>query len=381
MREAIAAQNAVESLSIEGVPAFFEASDGARTSGTASVLLTRASITIRFAADGELVVPTVAAGESCGVVGALDGGWKAHPLTDAGLASDDTRLFGSMALILGQEGAGETAATRLIIAGTAWEGSAFIAGRRTIAQQLSREVATHHDVRMSITVEGDADAAVIAAMERACSFVAGTAIELLSIERYSSEGALRETRHRREHRRLGRAPHSPFAALPDEYRMRAWSCLVEAHPRLLGARIPIDMLLDQIAASNQGAQIHIAAQLLLLATGTAAHQHLHGNEVGEASASRHREVETLNRDLRLNLGAKELERYDKLRVELLDAGFFHKPGYETGRPQKDIKFLRDLAHRVVLRLAGYSGPFYSAEFAEACDVIEPVPVRPEAGSA
>ena len=58
----------------------------------------------------------------------------------------------------------------------------------------------------------------------------------------------------------------------------------------------------------------------------------------------------------------DLDRWEKLRVEIMEGGFFHAPGYETGRPQKDIKFLRDLAHVTVFRLCGYSGPFYGSEY-------------------
>ena len=76
-------------------------------------------------------------------------------------------------------------------------------------------------------------------------------------------------------------------------------------------------------------------------------------------------MQLLSHKLDLCLNEVDFDRLEKLRVELLDAGFFHMPGYETGRPQRDIKFLRDIAHVTVLRLCGYWGPFYGAEtFAE-----------------
>jgi hypothetical protein len=143
--------------------------------------------------------------------------------------------------------------------------------------------------------------------------------------------------------------------------MRAWIAVVEAFPRLLKDGVPIDMIVDQISGHNQVAQINVSAQLLLLATVTAAHQRLHGSDVGNASASRRPELAQLDHDLQLGLQKDDLDRFERLRVELLDAGYFHAPGYETGRPQRDIKFLRDIAHVVVFRLCGYSGPFYGAE--------------------
>ena len=81
----------------------------------------------------------------------------------------------------------------------------------------------------------------------------------------------------------------------------------------------------------------------------------------------------LSRKLNLCLSDEDLDRFEKLRVELLEAGFFHKPGYETGRPQKDIKFLRDIAHMTVFRLCGYSGPFYGAETFAVRDISAGTP--------
>jgi hypothetical protein len=98
-----------------------------------------------------------------------------------------------------------------------------------------------------------------------------------------------------------------------------------------------------------------------MATLTAAYHGAHGLELVAGAASRAQELELLNRHLSLGLNAADIARFEGLRVELLEAGFFHKPGYETGRPQKDIKFIRDISHAVVLRLCGYAGPFYGAE--------------------
>ena len=360
MLESLARSVPLESLTIESGPAFFVTPDGKRSSGRATVAISRPSIAIRFTAEG-LIVPKAGYGESHGSIVAADETWSAPSVNDAGTAADGDRLFSTMALYVGRDTAQRIAATRLVIAGAAWHGKGSLAGRGVIVYPLSRDIVSHHDRRMSLTVEGDLDEATIEAMGRATAFVAGIDVEILRVERYSASGAAVRVEHRRGYRRVGRGPHSPFTGVPDEDRMRAWLAVVAAYPQLLKAGIPIDMIIDQIAAHNQVAQIHVSAQLLLLATVTAAHQRLHGEEVGEAAASRRPEIQRLDRDLGLGLGQEDLDRYEKLRVELLDAGYFHKPGYETGRPQRDIKFLRDLAHVVVLRLCGYSGPFYGAE--------------------
>jgi hypothetical protein len=226
---------------------------------------------------------------------------------------------------------------------------------------LSKEVVNHHDARLSITADGNLDEATIEAIGRASSFVAGLDLELLRVDSFSEQGDLIRTRHLRGFRRVGRGPHSPFTGIADEHRMRAWVALTEAIPRLEKAGIPIITMINHIAAHNHVAEINASAPLLLLAIQTAAYHQMHGFEVGEGAASRRRKLMLLNRELVLGLGDEDLDRLEKLRVELLDTGFFHKPGYETGRPQKDIKFLRDIAHMIVFRLCGYSGPFYGAE--------------------
>jgi hypothetical protein len=361
MLETIARYRPLDDVILESGPAFLEIRDGKRALGSAMVMVSRASIAIRFAADDALIVPKAVYGESTGSVVAADGRWAARHVSDAGVAANGDRLFGTMALVVGPDTTGDVAATRLVIAGGTWQGTGCLDGRRVIAHRLSSEVVSHHDLRMTITIEGDLEESSIEAMCRACSFVSGIDVELLRVERYSAAGGIIRTEHRRGFRRLGRGPHSPFTGVPDEDRMRGWVALVAAFPRLLETGVPIDMIVDQISAHNQVAQINVSAQLLLLATVTAAHDRLHGNEVGEPSVSRRQELECLDRDLGLGLGTEDFDRYDKLRVELLDAGYFHKPGYETGRPQRDIKFLRDLAHGVVLRLCGYTGPIYGAE--------------------
>ena len=359
--ENLAHRAPLESVTIESGPAFFEARNGNRTLGTAVVTISRTALGIGFRADGAFAVEKAPYGEASGSAGSLDETWTARQVNDAGVATSGERLFSTMALSVGRANAPDVAATRLVIAGAAWLGRGTVDGRSVIVHRLSQDTVSHHDHRQTITVEGNLDEAAIETIGRACSFVTGIDVEILRVERYSTAGAVLQVEHRRGYRRLGRGTHSPFTGVPDDDRMRAWIALVEAFPRLLAAGVPIDMIVDQISAHNQVAQIHVSAQLLLMATVTAAHQRLHGNEIGEASASRRKELERLDRDLNLGLSQEDFDRYDNLRVELLDAGFFHKPGYETGRPQRDIKFLRDLAHVIVFRLCGYSGPFYGAE--------------------
>ena len=359
--DALARSAALDALMIESGPAFFETGKGERTVGYAAVSVSRSSIAIRFSTDTLLTVAKAGYEESSGRIGATNGAWLAPRVNDAGPSAAGDRLFGTQKLVMTQGVGEEFAATRLVFAGTAWQGSELVDGRRVIAAPLSKEAVNHHDARLSITVEGDLDDATIEAMDRASSFVAGLDLELLRVESFAAQGELIRARHLRGFRRLGRGPHSPFTGIADEHRMRAWVALVTAIPRLEKEGVPITAVINHIASHNTVAEINSSASLLLLATETAAYHRMHGREVGEGAASRRQELRLLSRELNLRLGEEDLDRFEKLRVELMEAGFFHKPGYETGRPQKDIKFLRDVAHMTVLRLCGYSGPFHGAE--------------------
>jgi hypothetical protein len=359
--EQLARRTPPEAFTIESQRASFEVAGGERTEGTASVSVSRSTIAIRFAAAPAFTVSKAGYGDSNGKIVEHDGSWSAPNVNDAGSASDGDRLFGTMMLSVGRESAAPIAATRLVVAGAAWPGTGSVGGRAVIAQPISRDVVSHHDRRMTFTVEGDLDTRAIETWLLAGSFVSGLQLELLRVERYAADGAPVRVEHHRGFRRLGRGAHSPFTGVADEHRMRAWIAMVEALPRLLKAGVPIDMVLDQIAAHNQVSQIHVSVPLLMLAPLTAAYHRMHGIEVVPGAASRREEMARLNRELQLGLSDADLERFEKLRVEILDAGFFHAPGYETGRPQKDIKFIRDIAHCVVFRLCGYSGPFYGAE--------------------
>jgi hypothetical protein len=359
--ETLARRAALESFTIESGPAFFETGKGARTAGYAAVSVSRSSIAIPFGTDTPLTVAKAGYEEANGRIGAINGTWLAPRAFEAGPAAAGDRLFGTRELVMTRGAGEEPAATRLVFAGAAWQGSERLDGRRFIAAPLSKETVSHHDARLSITAEGELDEATIAVMDRATSFIAGLDLELLRIDSFSAQGDLIRSRHLRGLRRLGRGPHSPFTDIADEHRMRAWVALVAAIPRLEKEGVPITAVINHIASHNTVAEINSSASLLLLATQTAAYYRMHGREVGEGAASRRQELRFLSRELKLLLSEDDLDRFEKLRVELLEAGFFHKPGYETGRPQKDIKFLRDIAHMTVFRLCGYSGPFYGAE--------------------
>jgi hypothetical protein len=361
MLDSLVRLDAPETQIIAGEPAVF-AGGGVNARGTARALITRSSLAIRFRPDAALDVAKAAYGESNGSVVTTGTGWAAANVNHAGTAANGETLFGTMALRVGAVPAGaDVAATRLVIAGDAWQGKGRLRNRNVVVEPLSVDVVSHHDRRLAITIDGWLDEETIETMGRACSFVAGIDVEILRVEHYDASGALLDVEHRRGYRRVGRGAHCPFTGISDADRTRAWLALVDAFPRLLARGVPIDMIVDQISAHNQVAQIHVSAVLLLLATVTAAYQRSHGSDVPTPALSRSPELQRLNDDLHLGLSAAEIERWDQVRVELLDGGFFHAPGYETGRPQKDIKFLRDLAHTTVLRLCGYTGPFYGAE--------------------
>jgi len=318
---------------------------GVRAEGEASVAVTRSSVLIRFKPDAELSVPKAAYGESNGSV--TTAAWTAEHVNHAGTATTGEILFGTLAVrVDAVPSADAVAATRLVIAGDAWHGSGRVGAGQVLIVPLSIDVTSHHDRRLALAVDAYLDQATIETMGRACSFVAGIDVEVLRVEHYDRSGQLLDVEHRRGFRRVGRGTHCPFTGISDEDRMRAWAALVDAFPRLLADGVPIDMIVDQISAHNQVAQIHVSAALLLLATVTAAYP---------------RTFRQFGTDLHLGLNDDDVARFESVRAELLDSGFFHAPGYETGRPQRDIKFLRDLAHSTVLRLCGYTGPFYGAE--------------------
>lgn len=359
--DSVACREALETFRIESEPAFFETNNGGRFCGDAAVSVSRSCIAIRFKAGTNLSLPKTGYGEANGQIGAVNGTWRAPRVNDAGTSAAGERLFATQELVIGRDGSENVAATRLVLAGAAWRGSEALDGRRFVAAPLSNEVVSHHDARLSIAAEGALDETAVQAIDRASSFIAGIDLELLRIDAFSSQGELLRARHLRGFRRVGRGPHSPFTGIADEHRMRAWGALVEAIPRLEKERVPIITMINHIGSHNNVAEINTSAALLLLATQTMCYDRTHGGELGSGVASYRHDLKLLSRKLSLGLCDEDLDRFERLRVELLDAGFFHNPGYETGRPQKDIKFLRDIAHMIVFRLCGYSGAFYGAE--------------------
>ena len=357
----IARRTALEAFDIESGPAVFEMPRGERTAGDAAVSVSRASIAIRFTSEPPLNIRKAGYDESHGRIAALDGTWAAPRVADARLSSARDRSFSTRELVIQKNAGEECAATRLIFAGAAWQGSEQLDCRRVVAAPLSNETVSHHDQRLAIVVEGDLEETTLEAIDRASAFVAGLDLELLRVDLFSATGEPIRSRHLRGFRRVGRGAHSPFSGIADEHRMQAWAALTTAIPRLKKEGVPIVEMINHIGSHNQVAEINTSAVLLLLATQTLAYHRVHGHEIGSGAASHRPELQRMNQDLNLSLTDADIDRFEKLRVELLDSGFFHKPGYDTGRPQKDIKFLRDVAHTIVFRLCGYSGPFYGAE--------------------
>ena len=361
--DSIASRQALESLNLECAPAAFEPTKGARAEGLAGVAITRSSIAIRFAAHSPMNVEKAAYGEANGRIVPASGAWMAPKVNDVGSA-DGVRVFNAPEVVLNLS-KDAIAATRLVFAGAAWSGAGDLDGRRIVVAPLTSGIVSHHDARVSIAVEGELDEATMEAIGRAGSFVAGLDLELLRVDSFSASGDFVRTRHLRGFRRVGRGPHSPFVGIAEERMMQAFVALASSIPKLTRDGVPVVTMINCIGSHNAVAEINAAAPLLLLATQTAAYHRLHGHALTPGAISRKQELAILSRDLGLGLTDEDLERFDKLRVELMDTGFFHAPGYETGRPQKDIKFLRDIAHMVVFRLCGYTGPFYGAEtFAE-----------------
>jgi hypothetical protein len=256
---------------------------------------------------------------------------------------------------------GPVVATRLVVAGAAWDAETVAAGVALAVRAVSSDVASHHDRRLGIAAPGSLDAPGADLLVRAAGFVCGIDLELLRVERYDAERRLVESEDHRGLRRLGRFPHSPFDQIPVAARGRAFGLLVAALRAADPAGVPLALIVDQIGASNVVQHIHLSAQLLAFAATTAAYHEVHGLALDATPGGRADELAALNARLGLGLGVDDIARYAHLCVELLDAGFFHAPGYETGRPQRDIKFLRDIAHRIVFRLAGYEGPYYGSE--------------------
>jgi hypothetical protein len=363
---ALARRATDEDFFIQHEPAYFETTKGVRTPGEASVHVTRSSIAIRFTPDAALEVGKAGYMEANGAIGAAGGGWIAPRVNDFGAAGSGERLFGAQELVIGR--AQTVAATRLVFAGTAWEGTTEVDGRALVAAPLSGQVIHCHDARLSLAIDGACDGDMIEILDRTATFVSGLDIELLRVDEAAANGDIARSRIHRGYRRVGRGPHDPFVGIASEHRMRAFAAIASAIPRLKKQGAPIIAMINHMGSHNTVAEIDSSAAHPIAAVLSAAYHHAHGAVVGAGAASRRAELAKLNQAIALGLDEAGLDRFEKLRVEIMEAGFFHAPGYETGRPQKDIKFLRDLAHLTVFRLCGYTGPFYGSEFFAARNI-------------
>ena len=306
------------------------------TPGKAEVVLTPVSISVRFTPDEAGALAQRPAGPAR--IRSTDGRWEAVK-GYGGLPQTPGEVLFDGALLAERSGANApVATTRIVLAGTAWSADVTVAETRVLAVPLTRDVANHHDKRMAIATPGALDHTQVADLARAAGFVSGVELPILCVERYAADGTLVETEHRRWTPRVGWSPHSPFTGVAEATQARAFAALAAALPSSRDDGFPLRRVVDLIANSYNVRDIHMAAQNLALAIVTAA---AHGYELGLSPADR--------------------ERYERVRAELLERGFFHEPGYESGRPQKDIKFLRDIADAIVLHSCGFSGAYYGSE--------------------
>jgi hypothetical protein len=306
------------------------------TPGRAEVALTPVSISVRFTPDDADALASRPAGPAR--IRSADGRWEAVK-GYGGLPQTPGEVLFDGALLVSRTGSTTAiASTRLVLAGAAWSAEVSIGRQVVTVAALVADVANHHDKRMAIVVPGAPAHPQIGDLARAVGFVSGVETPVISVERYASDGTLVEIEHRRWTPRVGWSPHSPFTGVAEETWGRAFAALADALAASDDAVFPLRRVVSLINASYNVGDIHMAAQMLALAIVTAT---AHGYDLG--------------------LAPGDAERYERVRAELLERGFFHEPGYESGRPQKDIKFLRDIADEIVLRSAGFSGTYYGSE--------------------
>lgn len=312
--------------------------------GDARVVLTEASLTVRFSPRD----PAAFGGRPAGParVRAADGTWDVVKGYGGLPQAQGEVLFDGALLACRTARAEPVAYTRIVLAGAAWAADVTVGGERLLAAPLTHDAANHHDQRMALVTAGRPTHTRIADLARAAGFVSGVETPAVCVERYGASGTLAETEHRRWTPRVGWSPHSPFTSQTAEARARAFAAVADALAASDDATFPLRRIVDQIASSYNVRDIHLSAQMLALAIVTAA---AHGYELG--------------------LGPAERERYERIRAELLERGYFHEPGYESGRPQKDIKFLRDIADAIVLRTSGFSGTYYGAEHVTTLELV------------
>jgi hypothetical protein len=306
------------------------------TPGKATVVLTSTSITVRFTPQDAAALDKRPAGPAR--IRANDGTWEAVKGYGGLPQATGEVLFDGALLACRTTTRAPIAATRIVFAGAAWPADATIAGEPMIVRPLTHDVANHHDKRMALVAPGALTHPQIADIARASGFVSGVETAVICVERYAANGELVETEHRRWTPRVGWSPHSPFTGVAPATQAQAFEALATALRASDDGVFPLRRIVDQIASSYNVRDIHFAAQNYALAIVTAV---AHGYD--------------------LNLSPVDGERYERVRAELLERGYFHDPGYETGRPQKDIKFLRDIADAIVLRSCGYRGTYYGSE--------------------
>jgi hypothetical protein len=305
------------------------------TAGEANVALSPTSISVRFVPQDAAAFAKRPAGPAR--IRSLDGSWEAVK-GYGGLPQTAGEVLFDGSLLLYRRVTAPVAVTRIVLAGAAWSADVQVAGDDVVVHALVRDVANHHDKRMAIVTGRNLTHSEISDFARALGFVNGVETAVVCVERYDAAGTLLETEHRRWTPRVGWSPHSPFTGVAVETQARAFAMLAGALRAGDEGAFPLRRVVDLIVCSYNVRDIHMSAQMLALAIVTAA---AHGDDLG--------------------LSPDDRARYERVRAELLERGYFHDPGYETGRPQRDIKFLRDIADAIVLRSCGFSGAYYSAE--------------------
>lgn len=357
---AIAGRPAPESLTFPPAPAEYEGASGTGTGMTAGAVLTRSSIAVTAGGLSE-----AASIRAAGHIRATGGAWEARELSYAGplVAEPGRHLLGATRLLVTSGHEAAVAATRAVFAGAAWAAQARFEEREVLFSALSGLTASYEDERIGATIEGEASESTMLTLRRLISFVAGCDVQLLAIERYDGEGSLIEAEHRRERPKIGSSTHSPFRGLTGRQHAAAVAALCEGLARKIREGFPIERIIDLTVRSNGGG-IHIGAQLHALAIETAV------NELSERAgdrSSRPEQYARINATLHLGLDAASMERLLGLREELLRRGYFHRD-YKS--QQIEIKFLRDIAHGIVLRLCGYAGPCYDSEHGRVVEIEE-----------
>jgi hypothetical protein len=359
----IAERAATESFTTAPCEAVYTAKTGERSHGRVSVIVSASSISARFEDISAFELPEERYGEPGGRLEAADGSWYSSAVTFTGTSASGERLFNCPELRLpaNERVAGlPVVSTRVILAGASWSGVSRFAGRSAVFQALAPDATSHHDARLAVAIDGALTPKETETLESVVALCAGISTPVRSVEQYGAGDALLSQTHYRGYRRVGRFPHSPFPE-DDAVRLRAFAAIGAGIDPLREAGFPVDVVFDQITGSNVVAQIHLSATLLMQAVQTTAY-HLAARCADDNVKRSHRAAfANLVAELRLEVDEAGLDRLTAVRSELLDHGYFGDPGYETGRPQVDIKFVRDIAHTAIFRLCGYTGPFWSSE--------------------